>query len=159
MHRLTPFRGETDAAAPVVGIVLLVAIAVTLATLVSFSVLGLGGVHGASPSATWSGEVVDTNPGDGDRFLVLSHGGGDAVTSARLDAVILSGEGNASIGTLDPEAAELTAGDTVGVTISGNDGERFPPGTEIALVWKGEERSAILYEVTIERAIVIDGGS
>lgn len=149
-------RGATDAAAPVVGIVLLVALVVALATLVSFSVLGLGGLVDSTPSATWSGSVVDTSPEAGQVFLEFTHHGGDTVSADNIDAVILSGDANASLGDVVPAAERLSAGDTVGITIEGDPGNELSPETEIALVWEIEDRSAILAEMAIEEAVVLE---
>lgn len=157
MSSATRFRGANDAAAPVVGIVLLVALVVTIATVVSFSVLGLGGVGDAAPSASWSAGVVDASPNDGDPFVVFTHRGGETVVAGELEVVTLGGSGNASLGELDPEAERLTAGDTVAVTIDGGEGDRLSAGTEVALVWSTEERSTILHEVTLEEDVVIGG--
>lgn len=145
-----------DAAAPVVGIVLLVALVVALATLVSFSVLGLGGLVDSSPSATWSGAVVEPSPESGDVFLAFTHRGGDTVAAENIDAVILSGDGNASLGDVVPETDRLSAGDTVGIDIEGDPGSELSQDTEIALVWEIEDRSAILAEMTLEEAVVIE---
>lgn len=157
MSSVTAFRGANDAAAPVVGIVLLVAVVVTLATLVSFSVLGIWGFGDASPSASWEVDVVETEPEDGDAVVVFAHRGGDAVSAAELDAAILGSGGNASLDGLRAESDRLSAGDTVAVTIDGDPGDELSAGTEIALVWEREERSAILSEVTLEEDVVIAG--
>ncbi|AUX08568.1 hypothetical protein AArcSl_0930 [Halalkaliarchaeum desulfuricum] len=150
------FEGENDAAAPVVGIVLLVAIVVALATLVSFSVLGLGAIVDSTPSATWSGEVVNTTPANGEVFLEFTHRGGDTVSADTLDAVILSGEGNASLGAVDSETEQLSVGDSVDIGIDGDEGDVLARDTEIALIWEIEDRSAILVEFTLEGAVVIE---
>ncbi|MDR5672972.1 type IV pilin [Halalkaliarchaeum sp. AArc-GB] len=148
--------GANDAAAPVVGIVLLVALVVALATLVGFSVLGLGGIVDSSPSTTWSGAVVEPSPESGDVFLEFTHRGGDTVAADNLDAVILSGDGNASLGAVTSESDRLSAGDTVGIEIEGEPESELSRDTEIALVWEIEDRSAILAEMTLEEAVVIE---
>lgn len=149
------FGGANEAAAPVVGIVLLVALVVALATLLGFSVMGLGSIVDSSPSATWSGTVVDTTPETGDVFLKFTHRGGDTVAAENLNAVILSGDGNASLGTVVPETDRLSAGNTVGIEIDGETGSVLFSDTEIALVWEVEDRSAILAELRLEEPIVI----
>lgn len=88
-------------------------------------------------------------------FLEFTHRGGDTVSADDLDAVILTGDGNTSLGGVEPETERLSAGDTVGIAIDGEDGDVLSADTEIALVWEVEDRSAIVAEITLDEPVVV----
>lgn len=105
-----------DAVAPVIGIVLVVAIAVVLATVIGAFVLGIGGqVSEKAPQASLGVESVDTTTNS----IILKHEGADPIAAAetRIRVDIGSDTVNFDGETVVTEVS-LTAGETANITTS-----------------------------------------
>jgi len=94
------------ALSPVVGIILLVALAVILAAVVGAFALGLG-LEESPPQATFETEQTTKMFDDGDTanlsVLTISHNGGDPVDTDNLEVVINEEDGGVAYGIDDDE--------------------------------------------------------
>ncbi|WP_284010764.1 type IV pilin N-terminal domain-containing protein [Haloarcula pelagica] len=108
---------DDDAVSPVIGVILMVAVTVILATVIASAVLGLGQTRSATmPQASLSVSVTD-----GDNVTV-AHDGGDSIA---IERVSVTTTGSAS--TIPPGSAladsELTSGDRWVAATGVSDGE------------------------------------
>jgi len=80
MSKSTSMTNDNRAVSPVIGVILMVAITVILAAVIGGFVLGLGGDLQSAPQAQISIEADAGNAGS----IVISHDGGDSMTSSDL---------------------------------------------------------------------------
>lgn len=115
---------------PVIGVILMVAVTVTLAAVVSTLVLGLTNEVETNPQASFG---FDYN----NNTLKITHEGGNTLDDARVSVLI------------DEEPKNWTEDDN---KISGGDSETFPVsgGEKVNIVWEGpNEKSVILGSYTV----------
>ncbi|WP_232745102.1 type IV pilin [Halorubrum aethiopicum] len=79
---------------PVIGVILMVAITVILAAVIGTFVLGLGDTLGDNQPTTQLDVSIEGEDGDGDRDLVIEHGGGDPIDSGTLDIIVTDEDDN-----------------------------------------------------------------
>ena len=130
---LGTFLRSDAAAAPVIGVVLMVAVTVVLAAVVGTFAIGLGaGGPESPPTAKFDVEYDDPK-------LQVIHAGGEAVAGGKLRVVSQSA-------TIEWGSGTVRAGD--GLTIDRNHGE-FERGGTVRVVWVTEGTSSTLrtYEV------------
>lgn len=115
---------------PVIGVILMVAVTVTLAAVVSTLVLGLNNDVEANPQASFGFDYSNTT-------LEITHEGGSTLDISRVD-VLIGGESN-------------SWNDTDG-KISGGDSNTFnaSSGEKVNIIWEGpNENSAIIGSYTV----------
>ena len=119
---------ETRAVSPVIGVVLMIAIAVILAAVVGTVVLAMGNEPVSTPQASFSFEYDGTE-------LHITHEGGDAIDA---DNVYVNGSAVEDVG------EEWTAGDTESVTAG--------TGEVIRIVWEDPniDQSSVIASYEIE---------
>jgi len=141
--RCTELLADDDAVSPVIGVVLMVAITVLLATVVGVFVLDSGPSSEQMPQTTFG---VEENPNSDDKqgTLVLTMRGGDRVDVSDLEAIGGNEISNVRIKNSDKT---LQAGDSIMIEIN----EAAEPDNEIMLRWSppGGEESRILFEHTL----------
>lgn len=114
---------DRDAVSEVIGVILMVAITVILASVIAVVVLGIGGDTTVAPTADFSFDYdPDTNT------VTATHTAGDRI---RADEVFVRGESLASTGnwqTLGGEASRslgsqsaISSGDSLDVSVTGGD--------------------------------------
>jgi flagellin-like protein len=123
------------AISPVVGVALVVALTVVLATVVSATALGLGTVADPAPTARFTFDH-DERAG-----LVVTHDGGRAIPAAELAIAGEDPDGTAAFGPW-PDTGTVGAGDAT--TLTGVDGDEV-----VRVVWSRDGRSAVLAEVEL----------
>jgi flagellin-like protein len=138
---------DDEAVSPVIGVVLMVAIAVILSATVGVFVLGLGSDLDRAPQAQFTIDAADDvaafdNGGSGD-VVNLTHDGGDTIDPATLEVTVagdtIAGDGSSATGDLDatnsiPWSNPVTAGDTMVVTESSSSGP-IAETNQVRLVW------------------------
>lgn len=133
------FEQDTRALPPVIGIILLVAIAVILAALIGTFTLGYAVEQDAGPQASW---VINENPNMQSDHIAFEHDGGDTVASGNLVLRVDGIDGDL----LPEEDRTLDSGATV--TFSH---EELTSGMVVRLVWQqpGSDSTHVLREHTI----------
>lgn len=136
MNRITTYVEKVDdrAVSPVIGVILMVAVTVILAAVVSTLVLGLGGDVKATPQASFSFD------NDGSNTVTVTHTGGADLAISEVNVTGASTPFDWDSG-VDTDS-KVTAGETGSVTVSASD--------RLQVVWNGGEgKSSILasYEV------------
>lgn len=107
---------------PVIGTILMVAIAVILAAVVGSFVLGIGGDLSQSPQVSLdvsdAADDVDNegvNSGDGpDDIIVIEHSGGDSLESSNLELTVTNTSGESY--SLEELPETISAGDRITLT-------------------------------------------
>jgi flagellin-like protein len=123
------------AISPVVGVALVVALTVVLATVVSATALGFGTLAAPTPTARFTFDH-DERAG-----LVVTHDGGRAIPAAEL---AIAGEDPDGVAAFGPWAAAGTVGAGDATTLTGVDGDEV-----VRVVWSRDGRSAVLAEVEL----------
>jgi flagellin-like protein len=129
MNRITTHfeRFDDRAVSPVIGVILMVAVTVILAAVVSTLVLGLGGDVQSTPQASFSFDY------DGANTVTITHTGGADIDT---DDLSVTG-GTAAASWNDGGDSEISAGEDGTVAVNG--------GEELSVVWNGGEgKSSIL---------------
>lgn len=122
---------DERAISPVVGVALLIAITVILATVIGAVVLGLGPGGASAPQADAIANYSTAN-----NQITIEHRGGDPLTASNINVsdesgneIPLSSVNNASL-----SDGELTAGESVTITDSQLPG--LASGDTVTLVWE-----------------------
>jgi flagellin-like protein len=158
-------KGDSEgkrAVSPVIGVILMVAITVTLAAVVGTFVLGLGDqVTQTSPRVTVG--VVGTDAASGAEQVTLRHGGGNDLAAADLrlvvesdggDSFTLTGSGGATLSaaerfTIDTDDAEISDGWGSGNWDSSGTGFDIAPGDTVTVTFVHEPSGQIVAEKTV----------
>jgi len=126
MHVKQLFGSDDRAVSPVIGVILMVAVTVILAAVVSMLVLGMGQNVNNNPQATFSFDYNSAN-----HNVTITHDGGDTLDASRVSIL----NDNTSVNSIDPWSASGKlaagsstaikgyAGDTIKVVWQGNNGE------------------------------------
>lgn len=150
MGEILAFLRDDRAASPVIGVILVVAIAVILAAVASFFFLDVGQSPNTTPSAKFEASL-DTATGQ----VTIKHSGGQTLdTKNSLSVVITSPAAGSEYGWLANQSdGQITSGETVTVGSGGTGltGTTFSDGDEIEIVWTGPdgESSNIIFEETL----------
>lgn len=152
--RLRRLATDDDAVSPAVGIALLVAIAVILATLVGAFTLGVAGSSTKeTPSASVETEWGQTTDGgDTHKTVDITILGGDTVDAenvvVRLDGDVVWNDAKGAdvddLKTYDGKqwsSDTITAGDTLGLR---EDARSMTTGNELEIVWDNGQKSQVL---------------
>ena len=140
IERIRRLFDDERAVSPVIGVILMVAITVILATVIATFVLGMGdSLTETTPVASTDGDVEATWDGSGTLYT-LSHSSGDAIDGDDLEIVIRD-DGGAENVTLNAvngwEVDDLGSDDDeLNVTIGGEppgDGNDFSTGETLRL--------------------------
>jgi len=123
--RRVGYRTDDRAVSPVIGVVLLVAITVTLAAVVGSLAFGIGEGRDPAPRATFDTSIEDAG---NSALLTITHEGGDGIDAARTRVTVELVEsdgtgdpaGDADIASPADAEAVLTAGDTVVYDVRAN---------------------------------------
>ena len=135
--------GVRRGVSPVVGVILLVAITVTLAAVAAGFVLTID-VNEPPPDADFS--VVEETDGDGDiERLVVTHQGGESIPEDEL-SVTYTGDHLGTV-TRNPSDGTFSTGDTIEVEFAGSD----DAGEQLNLVWSpaGSDRGELIRTHTL----------
>lgn len=109
---------DERAVSPVIGVIMMVAVTVILAAVVSMLVLGMGSDVDSNPQATFSFDHDGTN-------ATITHEGGDTLDAGNV--VIIHDGGETDWTSTD---GEVTAGDSNSVSAGA--------GTTVKVVWEGD---------------------
>ena len=134
---------DNRAVSPVIGVILMVAITVILAALISAFVLGFGAEQASSPQASWQIEYDTKEKGN----VIFVHDGGDAVEVSEL-SIMVNGESFD-----DTSDRTLRGGDTVSLNDLGGPSNQLDEGDEVHLIWhqpNGDD-SSILRTFIVDR--------
>lgn len=116
---------------PVIGVILMVAVTVILAAVVSTLVLGMSNDVEANPQASFGFDY------DGSGSLEITHEGGNALDDARV-TVSIDGTAN----NWNEDGGKISGGDSETFTVTG--------GEKVNIVWQGQnDNSAILGSYTV----------
>lgn len=138
--------GRDRAVAPVIGVILMVAITVILAAIIGTFVLGLGGeIQHTNPQAGFSFDYADGTTGadcslGSDGQLTIAHDSGESVEAANMN--VTDGDGGSepwdasSDNSCALTSGDVTAGDTMTVDVDSD--------TTVRVVWADQEQSATL---------------
>lgn len=130
-NSITRLVTDDDAASPVIGVILMVAVAVVLAAIIGGFVLGIGSEQKSAPQATI---LYDYDHDAG--TVTIYHDGGQELDAA---AITVTESGSSDGITVTSGVDTFSAGDVIA---SGS----YEPGEEIAVVWnnyEGESSSII----------------
>jgi len=131
------YNDDDRGVSPVIGVILMVAITVILAAVIGGFVLGLGGDLQSAPQAQISIEADAGNAGT----VVISHDGGDAMTSTDL---VVSEEGGTSVNLEDEYGPdELGVGDSA--TVGG-----FSTTDDVTIQLIHEPSESVIAEQTLD---------
>ena len=120
---------NSRAVSPVIGVILMVAVTVILASVVSTLVLGMGSDVESTPQASFGFDS------DGAGTVTITHTGGESLANASV--AVIGATGGFAWDTAVTDDSKLTAGETGTATVD--------PGDELTIVWTGnDDRSAIL---------------
>jgi FlaG/FlaF family flagellin (archaellin) len=145
--RLHELLTDDGAVSPVIGVILMVALTVILATVVGSFVLGLGSSLESPPSASFSFDFDDGGGGfgtsDGDDSVEITHEGGDSIDAGSLKVVVAGTD----VTSLAGWSNDVTAGDSTTVT----DGDAaMETDDEVRVVWSsGDGKSATIGIATV----------
>jgi len=139
------FDDDDRAVSPVIGVILMVAITVTLAAVIGTFVLGLGDQLGDNqPTAQLSMDFdQDADPAE----LTIEHDGGDSIASESL-TVLITGDGERAEATGE-FANRFSVGDEETADLSGN-GETISDGEDIRIRVVHQPSDSILLDRTVE---------
>lgn len=130
-------RRNRRAVAPVLGIVMMVAIAVSLAAVVGLSAFGVADeIADVGPSASFEYDYdYDEGWGDGDS-ITITHAAGDEIRADRIEIEIQGADTIPGEEVFDDEV--VTAGSSATIDYeTGNEGENWSGGSTIRIVWQG----------------------
>lgn len=139
-------RGVTS----VLGVVLMVAVTIILASVIGVYVLGIGSdLTETSPQTSFEFSH-STSPGDTNSTTIV-HGGGDTFQADSVEITIggetvyENGE-NTSDFLASGWSGEVSSGDSITIK---EDAGTFQPGDSVIIIWNGEESSSIIGESTV----------
>ncbi len=127
---------DEEAVSPVIGVIMMVAVTVILASVVGTFALGLGESQDTAPQSTWKTDYTDSSTDE----LVLTHQSGDPMEADRLSVVITgsaSNDGKYSFSTLGV-TGEVSAGTEVTVESNVASGLDLS-GATVRVVWEDED--------------------
>lgn len=130
-------RKHSRGVAPVLGIVLMVAIAVSLAAVVGLSAFGVADeIADVGPSASFEYDYDYENGwGDGDT-ITITHAAGDEIRAERIEIEIQGADTIPGEEVFDDEV--VTAGTSATIVYeTGEQGENWAGGSTIRIVWQG----------------------
>lgn len=129
-------RTDGRAVSPVIGVIMMVAVTVILAAVVSMLVLNMGGDVNASPQASFSFEYT---PNAANGTVELTHEGGDSLDPAKVK-VLVDGNPDSTDTWSDPISAGSSY--TTDATLGG--------GETIKVVWTSDNgETAVLATYTV----------
>ena len=141
--RIPPSTDNARAVSPVIGVILMIAITVILATVVGTFMLGVGNnIDRNAPSATFEWEVSDGGNGwaDNDDWVNVTHTGGDRIQPGTVSATI---GGNDVDGLGANWSDPIEAGDTVTITDGSTTDHatvsQIEDGDTVRLIWSRED--------------------
>jgi len=123
------WKQDERAVSPVIGVILMVAVTVILAAVVSMLVLGMGGNVESHPQASFS---FDYSSGD---VVTITHDGGDTLDAARVNVTYTNATTENSVSeTWSAHSDVLASGDIS----AGNSWENeVKAGTTVRVIWTG----------------------
>lgn len=129
---------DNRAVSPVIGIILMVAVTVILASTVGAAVLGMydGGAE-TSPTAS-----IDIDANTASDKITLTHKGGDEFTEANTEEIRVLVNGTEEVALTGADVA-ISTGEKKKVTASTNG---VADGETVTVVWVGEDNSAVIAE-------------
>ncbi len=123
MSKANQFLKEEDAVSPVIGVILMVAITVTLAAVIAAFVFGMGPPEQA-PQASLRASADGNST---DKWIKLEHQGGDAINmGSAYTSVVVNGT---TVGGLD---TQFDAGETLYLSADNVSDSRPPVGSAIS---------------------------
>lgn len=132
----TDNRSDERAVSPVIGVIMMVAVTVILAAVVSMLVLGMGSDVDTNPQASFSFEY------DGVDTVTITHDGGDTLDATKVSVLIDGAEATGSW-----SDTELSAGDTYTNDVAASP---VASGNVIKVVWTGSNGdTAVLATYTV----------
>lgn len=140
---IPPTTDEARAVSPVIGVILMIAITVMLATVVGTFMLGVGNdIDRKAPTATFEWEVSAGSNGwiDNDDWVNVTHTGGDRIQPGTVSATI----GENDVHGLGANWSDpIEAGDTVTITDGSTTDHatvsRIEEGDTVRLIWSRED--------------------
>lgn len=126
-------NADTRGVSPVIGVVLMIAVTVILASTIGVFVLGLGDNLEQTPQASWGAEQSNGN-------LTITHERGDDIDASSISITV---NGSAAAYAGGGFSGTITAGDSVTITNAGN-------GATVRIVYDAGDSTAILKTIEVE---------
>lgn len=136
---LTALLTDEDAVSPVIGVILMVAVTVILAAVISSFVLGVSPRTSTVPQAKFSYDLDDGGdgfgPSDNNDKVTLRHEGGEAVDAAAISVIVAGNEATSG----SWSTTQITAGNSYTIDESSESGFDMEAGDDVRIVWTSPE--------------------
>ncbi|MDO9325893.1 MAG: type IV pilin N-terminal domain-containing protein [Methanoregula sp.] len=113
---MSPYENHSDAVSPVVGVMLMLAVTVMIAAIVSTYAGGFSGGAEKSPQSS-----IRVTPNLDLHRIYFEHNGGDPFTLSSINVILRSGDNKTSLSMVDAGGSKVKAFEEVGSSIASGD--------------------------------------